>query len=52
LFLIAQSQNPRSIRQVKKKLADLRKVIKEVSARHKKVRGIKAQNSVLIAAAV
>jgi hypothetical protein len=40
------------MRQVKKKLANLRKVIEEVSARHKKVRGIKAQDSVLTAAAV
>jgi hypothetical protein len=52
LFLVAQSQNPRSIRQVKKELADLRKVIGEVLAGHKKVREIKAQDSVLTAAAV
>jgi hypothetical protein len=52
LFLITQSQNPRSIRQVKRKLADLRKVIGEVSAGHKKVREIKAQDSALTAAVV
>jgi hypothetical protein len=52
LFLVAQSQNPRSIRQVEKELADLRKVIREVSAGHEKVRGIKAQDSALIATAV
>jgi hypothetical protein len=40
------------MRQVKEKLADLRKIIGEVSARHEKVRGIKAQDSVLTAAAV
>jgi hypothetical protein len=50
--LIAQSQNLRSIRQVKKKLANLKKVIKGVLARHKKVRGIKAQDSMLTATAV
>jgi hypothetical protein len=49
---VAQSQNLRSIRQVKKELADLRKVIKEVLARHKKIYKIKAQDSVLTAAAV
>jgi hypothetical protein len=49
---VARSQNPRSIRQVKKKLADLRKVIGEVSAEYKKVREIKAQDSVLTTAAV
>jgi hypothetical protein len=52
LFLVAQSQNLRSMRQVERKLADLRKVIGGVSAGHKKVRGIKAQDSVLTAAAV
>jgi hypothetical protein len=40
------------MRQVEEKLANLRKVIEEVSARHKKVRGIKAQDFVLTAAAV
>jgi hypothetical protein len=40
------------MRQVKKKLADLRKVIEEVLAGHEKVRGIKAQDSALTAAAV
>jgi hypothetical protein len=40
------------MRQVKKKLADLRKIIEEVLARHKKVRGIKTQDSALTAAAV
>jgi hypothetical protein len=40
------------MRQVEKKLADLRKVIGEVSAEYKKVRGIKAQDSALTAAAV
>jgi hypothetical protein len=49
---VTQSQNPRSIRQVEEELADLRKVIGGVSARHEKVRGIKAQNSALTAAAV
>jgi ribosomal protein L29 len=49
---VAQSQNPRSIRQVKRELADLRKVIGGVSARHEKVRGIKAQDSALTATAV
>jgi hypothetical protein len=49
---VIRSQNPRSIRQVKKELTDLRKVIEKVSAEHKKVRGIKAQDSVLTAAAV
>jgi hypothetical protein len=49
---VAQSQNPRNIRQVKKELADLRKVIGRVSARHKKVREIKTQDSALTAAAV
>jgi hypothetical protein len=38
--------------QVKKKLANLRKVIEEISARHRKVRGIKAQDFALTAAAV
>jgi hypothetical protein len=49
---VAQSQNLRSIRQVKEELADLRKVIGEVLARHKKVRGIKAQDFALTVAAV
>jgi hypothetical protein len=49
---MAQSQNPRSMRQVKKELADLRKVIREVSARHEKVHRIKAQDFVLTAAVV
>jgi hypothetical protein len=40
------------MRQVKRELADLRKVIGGVSAGHEKVRGIKAQDSVLIATAV
>jgi hypothetical protein len=40
------------MRQVEKKLADLRKVIRRVSAEHEKVRGIKTQDSVLTAAAV
>jgi hypothetical protein len=40
------------MRQVKEELANLRKVIRGVSAGHKKVRGIKAQDSVLTAAAV
>jgi hypothetical protein len=52
LFLVARSQNLRSIRQVKKELADLRKVTGEVLARYKKIREIKAQNSVLTVAAV
>jgi hypothetical protein len=52
LFLITQSQNPRSIRQVKEKLADLRKVIKKVLTGYEKVYKIKAQDSVLTAAAV
>jgi hypothetical protein len=52
LFLVAQSQNPRNIRQVEEELADLRKVIRGVSAGHKKVRRIKAQDSALTAAAV
>jgi hypothetical protein len=52
LFLVAQSQNLRSIRQVEEELANLRKVIGGVSAEHEKVRGIKAQDSALIAAAV
>jgi hypothetical protein len=50
--LIAQNQNLRSICQVEKELADLKKVIEEVLAEHKKVRRIKAQDSVLTAAAV
>jgi hypothetical protein len=49
---VAQSQNPRSIRQVKKELADLRKVIRKILAEHKKVHRIKAQDFALIAAAV
>jgi hypothetical protein len=49
---VAQSQNLRSIRQVKKELTNLRKVIREVLAKYKKVRRIKAQNSVLTAAVV
>jgi hypothetical protein len=40
------------MRQVEEKLADLRKVIRRVLAGHEKVRGIKAQDSALIAAAV
>jgi hypothetical protein len=40
------------MRQVKGELADLRKVIREVLAGHEKVRGIKAQDFALIAAAV
>jgi hypothetical protein len=52
LFLVARSQNPRSMRQVEGELADLRKVIGGVSAGHEKVRGIKAQDSALTAAAV
>jgi hypothetical protein len=40
------------MRQVKKKLANLKIVIEEVLARHRKVRGIKAQDSVLIVTAV
>jgi hypothetical protein len=40
------------MRQVKRKLADLRKVIGEVLAGHKKVCRIKAQDFVLTAAAV
>jgi hypothetical protein len=40
------------MRQVKKELADLRKVIGEVLAGYKKVREIKAQDSALTAAAV
>jgi hypothetical protein len=38
--------------QVEEELADLRKVIRRVLAGYKKVCGIKAQDSVLIAAAV
>jgi hypothetical protein len=38
--------------QVKKELANLRKVIGEVLTRYEKVRKIKAQDSVLTAAAV
>jgi hypothetical protein len=38
--------------QVKKELANLRKVIGGVSAGHEKVRGIKAQDFVLTAATV
>jgi hypothetical protein len=49
---MTQSQNPRNIRQVEGELADLRKVIGKVSAGHEKVREIKAQDSVLTAAAV
>jgi hypothetical protein len=49
---VTQSQNLRSIRQVKEKLADLRKVIRKVLTGYKKVCGIKAQDFVLIAAAV
>jgi hypothetical protein len=52
LFLVAQSQNPRSMRQVERELANLRKVIEEVSAGHEKVCEIKAQDSALTAAAV
>jgi hypothetical protein len=52
LFLVTQSQNPRSMRQVKKELANLRKVIGEVLVEYKKVREIKAQDSVLITVAV
>jgi hypothetical protein len=40
------------MRQVEEKLADLKKVIRKVSAEHKKVRGIKAQDSALTATAV
>jgi hypothetical protein len=40
------------MRQVKKKLADLRKVIEEVLARHGKVYRIKAQDSALTATTV
>jgi hypothetical protein len=40
------------MRQVKKELADLSKVIGEVLARHRKVRGIKAQDFALIVMAV
>jgi hypothetical protein len=40
------------MRQIKKELANLRKVIKEVSAKYKKVYEIKAQDFALIAAAV
>jgi hypothetical protein len=40
------------MRQVKEKLANLRKVIGEILAGHGKVRGIKAQDSALTAAAV
>jgi hypothetical protein len=40
------------MRQVKKKLTDLRKVIREISAGYKKVREIKTQDSVLTTAAV
>jgi hypothetical protein len=40
------------MRQVKKELANLRKVIEKVLARYKKVHKIKAQDSALIAAAV
>jgi hypothetical protein len=40
------------MRQVKKELADLRIIIREVSAKYKKVREIKAQDSALTAAAV
>jgi hypothetical protein len=50
--LVAQSQNLKSIRQVKKELADLRKVIGKVLTGHKKVREIKAQDFALTAAAV
>jgi hypothetical protein len=35
------------MRQVEEELADLRKVIGEVSAEHEKVRGIKAQDFAL-----
>jgi hypothetical protein len=49
---VVQSQNLRSMRQVKRELADLRKVIRKVLTRYKKVRGIKAQDFVLTAAAV
>jgi hypothetical protein len=52
LFLVTQSQNPKNIRQVKEELADLRKIIKEVLAEYKKVREIKAQDSVLTAITV
>jgi hypothetical protein len=40
------------MRQVEEELADLRKVIREVSAGYEKVRGIKAQDFALTAAAV
>jgi hypothetical protein len=40
------------MRQVKKELANLRKVIGEVLARHKKVYEIKTQDSALTATAV
>jgi hypothetical protein len=40
------------MRQVKRELANLRKVIRKVLAGHEKVRKIKAQDSVLTAAAV
>jgi hypothetical protein len=40
------------MRQVEEELADLRKVIKEVSAGYEKVREIKAQDSALTVAAV
>jgi hypothetical protein len=40
------------MRQVEKKLADLRKIIGEILAGYKKVREIKAQDFVLTAAAV
>jgi hypothetical protein len=40
------------MRQVEGELADLRKVIRKILAGHKKVRGIKAQDSVLTTAAV
>jgi hypothetical protein len=52
LFLVTQSQNLRSIRQVKEELADLKKVIGGVLAGHGKVREIKAQDLALTAAAV
>jgi hypothetical protein len=52
LFLIVQSQNLKSIRQVKKKLTDLRKVIREILAKYKKICEIKTQDFVLTAVVV
>jgi hypothetical protein len=52
LFLITQNKNLKSIRRVKKVLANLRRVIRNVLIRHRKVREIKAQDSALTTAVV